>query len=74
MKSGDETLEGLVKNKIQMKRWSEPSKRGIREQKVIVVGKSAFLTLMWEEAEKGEKKMHRCFSLHSLTPIATKIS
>lgn len=55
MKSGGETLEGLVKNKTQMKRWSEASKRGIWEQKIIVVGKSAFLICKWEEAEKGEK-------------------
>lgn len=56
MKSADETLEGLVKNKIQMKRWSETSKRGIRESKIMVVGKSAFLIRKWEEEEKGEEK------------------
>lgn len=61
MKSGDETLEGLVKNKIQMKRWSEASKWGIREQKITVVGKSAFLLCKWEEAEKGEKKYAQMF-------------
>ena len=59
MKSADETLEGLVKNKIQMKRWSEASKRGIRESKIMVAGKSVFLILKWEEAEKGEKNARR---------------
>ena len=59
MKSADETLEGLVKNKIQMKRWSEASKRGIQESKIMVAGKSVFLILKWEEAEKGEKNARR---------------
>lgn len=48
--------------------------KGTQESKIMVVGKSAFLILKWEEEEKGEKKMHQGFSLHSLTPIATKIS
>jgi hypothetical protein len=54
IKSGDETLEGLVKNKIQMKRWSEISKRGIQEQKIIVADKSEFCG---RRQKKGEEKM-----------------
>lgn len=45
MKSGEETLEGVVKNKIQMKRWSEISKGGIREQKIMVLSKSVVSNL-----------------------------
>lgn len=75
MKSGDETLEGLSEKQNSNEKV-ETSTRGIREQKIIVVlGKSVFLIPKWEEAEKGEeKKMHRCFSLHSLTPTATQNS
>lgn len=76
MKSGDETLEGLSEKQNSNEKV-ETSTRGIREQKIIVVlGKSVFLIPKWEEAEKGEekKKMHRCFSLHFLTPTATQNS
>lgn len=59
MKSGDETLEGLVKNKIQMKRWSETSKRGIREQKITVVGKSVFLILSWTQVGGGRERREK---------------